>query len=193
MVTTIDHTIRKRLGITIPDYCLLTIIQAYSNNPATNGWCTQPRIEIAEVLDISTKTLNRMVAGLVKKDLLILSGTVLLPQYRLSPKAFKELSYMVTPEEVKPPLKMLPLEDRKKAFGKKVKEFIDKFSKQTLVEFYEYWTETSEGGQKMRFEKETVFDVKKRLERWKKRDLNKTEEQVAALPPSPFKNEGKEN
>jgi len=35
-------------------------------------------------------------------------------------------------------------------------------------EFTDYWTEISPNAKKMRFEKEKVFDIKKRLERWNK-------------------------
>ncbi len=39
-----------------------------------------------------------------------------------------------------------------------------------LRAFYEYWTEHSPKGKKLRFEKETVFDVQKRLVTWAKRE-----------------------
>jgi hypothetical protein len=37
-----------------------------------------------------------------------------------------------------------------------------------INQFFDYWTEHGENAKKMRFEKEKVFDIKKRLERWKR-------------------------
>lgn len=46
--------------------------------------------------------------------------------------------------------------------------FVGEYTHEMVVEFVAYWTEHSEGAKKMRFEKEKVFDIKKRLERWKR-------------------------
>ncbi len=62
------------------------------------------------------------------------------------------------------------LKDRKLAFGMQLKPFSGTYPRPMLVEFYNYWTETKEGGRKMRFEKEKTFEVAKRLTRWKKND-----------------------
>lgn len=40
--------------------------------------------------------------------------------------------------------------------------------KNQIQDFIDYWTEISPNAKKMRFEKEKVFDIKKRLERWSK-------------------------
>lgn len=40
--------------------------------------------------------------------------------------------------------------------------------KNQIQDFIDYWTEISPNAKKMRFEKEKVFDIKKRLERWNK-------------------------
>lgn len=39
-----------------------------------------------------------------------------------------------------------------------------------LRKFFDYWTEKNENGKKMRFEKEKVFDIKRRLATWASRD-----------------------
>lgn len=51
-----------------------------------------------------------------------------------------------------------------------LKPFSGTYPRPMLVEFYNYWTETKEGGRKMRFEKEKTFEIAKRLARWKKND-----------------------
>ena len=63
---------------------------------------------------------------------------------------------------------------REVQFKNKVSEFADKYDKDIRIAFADYWTES--GGNKMRFEKEKVFDVGRRLARWSKNDFNKKEE-----------------
>lgn len=62
------------------------------------------------------------------------------------------------------------LEERKKRFMERVAENLDTYPKEMLREFFDHWTEKSEEGRKMRFEKQTVFDIKKRLVTWKKNE-----------------------
>lgn len=60
------------------------------------------------------------------------------------------------------------IEERKFKFGKDLEQAIGQprcYNKNT-IEFFDYWTECSPNAKKMRFEKEKVFDIKKRLERW---------------------------
>lgn len=57
-------------------------------------------------------------------------------------------------------------EERAKIFMGKIAESIDIYPKDMLRAFYDYWTEMNEGGRKMRFEMEKVFDLKKRLKKW---------------------------
>lgn len=44
----------------------------------------------------------------------------------------------------------------------------DILGNESIIDFLEYWTEHSLNGKKMRFEKEKVFDVKRRWSTWKK-------------------------
>lgn len=60
------------------------------------------------------------------------------------------------------------IETRKKQFACIVGQLGSEYKREMLVEFYNYWTETSINGKKLRYEKEKVFDVKLRLARWHK-------------------------
>lgn len=71
------------------------------------------------------------------------------------------------------------LDDRKKDFYNSLKPFVKDYSKKMLREFYDYWTEASPNGKKMRFEKQTVFETKRRLVTWAKR--------AGIEPPEPHK------
>lgn len=65
------------------------------------------------------------------------------------------------------PLK--PIKERKQDFKLKVWETFNKqLSVQTIKEFFEYWSESSSDGKKMRYEKEPVFDINRRMDTWLK-------------------------
>tara|TARA_R110000772_G_scaffold23984_2_gene63666 strand:- start:613 stop:1317 length:705 start_codon:yes stop_codon:yes gene_type:complete len=61
---------------------------------------------------------------------------------------------------------------RKTSFGAKLKPYLEQFGEPLLKEFYEYWTEHNEQGQKMRFEysKNQPFNVSRRLATWSKKN-----------------------
>lgn len=69
------------------------------------------------------------------------------------------------------------IEERKIAFGKGLEQYTGegegKFPRSMVLDFYRYWTEASPGARKMRWEKETVFDPKARLEYWQRREQEK--------------------
>jgi len=69
--------------------------------------------------------------------------------------------------------KQKDIEVRKNDFGLKLAEFKNDYPRETLKEFYNYWTECNPNGKKMRFEMEKVFDIKKRLARWAKNNKQK--------------------
>jgi hypothetical protein len=68
------------------------------------------------------------------------------------------------------------IDSRKLKFADSLKPFLDTYGKETLNDFYGYWTEKGENDRKMRFEKQTSFDVKRRLTTWTKNDFNKKKE-----------------
>ena len=70
------------------------------------------------------------------------------------------------------------IDSRMKEFYSSLAVYVEEFSKETVRAFYEYWTEHSPKGKKMRFEKETVFDIKKRLNTWRSNERRKFEEKV---------------
>jgi hypothetical protein len=55
---------------------------------------------------------------------------------------------------------------RAKVFGEALIPFLSEYGKQTIREFFDYWTEHNANGKKMRFEMEKIFDVKRRLVTW---------------------------
>lgn len=65
------------------------------------------------------------------------------------------------------------IKNRSHAFGEKLIPFVQQYGKHMIREFFAYWTEANENGQKMRFEKEKVFDISRRLARWHKNNCDK--------------------
>lgn len=65
------------------------------------------------------------------------------------------------------------IQDRSAEFYKLLIPFVDKYTKETVREFFEYWTEKSANGKKLRFEGEKFFDVSRRLATWNSRQFKK--------------------
>jgi len=65
--------------------------------------------------------------------------------------------------------------ERKQKFASNLTSYVDIYGKQMIREFYDYWTEHGEKDKKMRFEKQTSFNLEARLIRWNKnvQDRNK--------------------
>jgi hypothetical protein len=57
---------------------------------------------------------------------------------------------------------------RKQEFASQLTSFVDTYGKQMIRDFYDYWTEHGEKDKKMRYEKETSFNLDARLNRWNK-------------------------
>lgn len=63
------------------------------------------------------------------------------------------------------------IEKRKEKFTETVNTFIPKYGLKTVHDFCNYWTERSEGARKMKFEKQTSFEIEKRLITWKSNEV----------------------
>ena len=64
------------------------------------------------------------------------------------------------------------IEDRLEEFRLQIEPFKEKYSSETLNDFWRYWTEKNSNGKKMRFEMQKVFDVGRRLITWSKNEKN---------------------
>ena len=62
------------------------------------------------------------------------------------------------------------LEERKKEFGVKLIPYVEKYGKETLRDFFNYWSEHNEGGVKMLFEMKKTFSIPHRLATWKRNE-----------------------
>lgn len=60
------------------------------------------------------------------------------------------------------------IEERKNEFADKLKPYLEKYGKDMLNNFYQYWTQVNDGGVKMLFEMQKAFQVPNRLATWRR-------------------------
>lgn len=66
--------------------------------------------------------------------------------------------------------KSATLEDRKLIFRDKVANYLPEYSKEMCRAFFDYWSESNEGGSKMLFETKKTFNIGLRLSTWKRNE-----------------------
>lgn len=134
------------------------------------GECDVSMKELGERFGLTRPTTSRYLTELYELKVLYINGhqtDTKRTLISLKPKGLDSVDGRQTDTKRTPEQE---LKDRKLAFGMQLKPFSGTYPRPMLVEFYNYWTETKEGGRKMRFEKEKTFEVAKRLARWKKND-----------------------
>lgn len=67
---------------------------------------------------------------------------------------------------------------RKLTFKESLFEYVGDYKKETVKDFFEYWSEHGDKDRKMKFEKEKSFGLSRRLSQWAKKDFNKTENPI---------------
>jgi hypothetical protein len=65
------------------------------------------------------------------------------------------------------------IDTRKLKFAHTLKPFLDIYSKETIREFYDYWTEPNKSNTKFRQELEKTWSVNRRIETWNNNNFNK--------------------
>lgn len=94
----------------------------------------------------------------------------------------KGKDYMTTPR--KAPLTTADRAEREQAFREQADKFVPEYGRKMIDAFCDYWTEF--GGKKMRFEKEKTWELKRRLQTWKRNDdERKARYQRTAVPTTP--------
>jgi len=73
------------------------------------------------------------------------------------------------------------IDGRKLKFSSTLKPFLEIYGKKLLNEFYAYWTEPTQSGNKFKKELERTWDVKRRLEVWS-RNSSKFEKPIMSAP-----------
>lgn len=74
-----------------------------------------------------------------------------------------------------------PIELREADFKKQIEAFSGLYSKNMLNQFFDYWSEPSHGGRKMRFECEKTWHLGRRLARWDQNNFNKEQTKIVKV------------
>ena len=64
----------------------------------------------------------------------------------------------------------LMLKEKRNKFYNDCKPYLEKYPKEMLRKFYNYWTEMNKSGTKLRFELQQTFEISKRLATWAGKD-----------------------
>lgn len=64
------------------------------------------------------------------------------------------------------------IEERKLKFADTLKPYLEVYGRDTLLEFYDYWTEPNKSNTKFKQELQETWSVKRRLKSWVKRDFS---------------------
>jgi hypothetical protein len=62
------------------------------------------------------------------------------------------------------------INEKKLRFYNDCKPYLEKYPKEMLRKFYNYWTEMNKSGTRLRFELQQTFEISKRLVTWASRD-----------------------
>ncbi len=79
----------------------------------------------------------------------------------VSDSVIKKEEVVITPKTI---------QEREKEFEEKLAPFKEKYGEQMVSNFCRYWTEKNENAKKMRFEKESTFEISRRLVTWQEND-----------------------
>lgn len=63
-------------------------------------------------------------------------------------------------------------EERKKAFTEALRPYLEKYGRDMLNDFFQYWTQSGENDAKMYFEKQKTFQIPNRLALWHSKNKN---------------------
>lgn len=69
--------------------------------------------------------------------------------------------------------KGLSLSDRTKKFKEELTPFVEKYGKDMIFAFFDYWSEPNPSKTKMKFEMQKTWDIAKRLRTWERRSNEK--------------------
>ena len=144
-------------------------------------WCQK---FIDNIQDAYKKRNNKCITfqGLI--DLLIAKG--IRKSNKSNPKGSGNTHIIKENSKEENKIEKKTIEDRKSAFAYSLSEFKDKYPREMLVKFLEYWTEKNKSGTKMKFEMQTTWELPLRLSTWASRDKDFTG-QGTNTPTSPSK------
>ena len=117
-------------------------------------------------------SITKMVTPSIK---LVTSDTKMVTEVLPKCEESKETNTVLNNSVNKRQTITISLEDREESFKQNVLKHGDDLPMETLNDFIDYWTEPDKR-EKMKFEKCSTWDTKRRLNRWNKNNFNKPKE-----------------
>src|SRR3972149_6697397 len=68
--TTVNHTARIELDLSIPEYCIADLIYNLSNNPTNDGWCAVSKEWMGQQLGMTKRNVKKIIVKLIKKNII---------------------------------------------------------------------------------------------------------------------------
>ena len=101
---------------------------------------------------------------------------------KVTQQATQQVTQQATQDKTTLSKSKASLKEREHEFGESLIPYVEKYSKETIRAFFNYWSEKSKIGAYMRFELEKTWETSKRLQTWASRE--KVQKSTTALKSS---------
>ena len=101
---------------------------------------------------------------------------------KVTQQATQQITQQATQDKTTLSKSKKSLKEREHEFGESLIPYVEKYSKETIRAFFNYWSEKSKIGAYMRFELEKTWETSKRLQTWASRE--KVQKSTTALKSS---------
>ena len=156
----------------------------FANEDGVVGFSTR---KLAELCGLTRQNVRSILTNLNKKGDLVIDATPAsnptsnprltfvticnFDAYRVGKrKSTQQVTQQVTQSKTTPSKTKTSLKEREHEFGESLIPYIEKYSKETIRAFFNYWSEKSKSGAYMRFELEKTWETSKRLQTWASRE-----------------------
>lgn len=172
----------------------------FANEDGVVGFSTR---KLAELCGLTRQNIRSILTNLSKKGDLVINATPAsnptsnptsnprltfaticnFGTYKVGKrKVTQQVTQQVTQDKTTPSKSKMSLKEREHEFGASLIPYVEKYSKETIRAFFNYWTEKNKSGTKMRFELEKTWETAKRLQTWASRE--KVQKSTTALKSS---------
>lgn len=167
-----------------------------ANEDGVVGFSTR---KLAELCGLTRQNIRSILTNLSKKGSLVIDATLTsnprgnprltfvticnFDTYRVGKKKVtQQITQQATQDKTTLSKSKKSLKEREHEFGESLIPYVEKYSKETIRAFFNYWTERNKSGTKMRFELEKTWETAKRLQTWVSRE--KVQKSTTALKSS---------
>jgi len=176
----------------------------FANEDGVVGFSTR---KLAELCGLTRQNIRSILTNLSKKGDLVIAATSIsnpisnptsnprltfvticnfdtykVGKRKVTQRVTQQVTQQVTQDKTTLSKSKASLKEREHEFGESLIPYIEKYSKETIRAFFNYWTEKNKSGTKMRFELEKTWETSKRLQTWASRE--KVQKSTTALKSS---------